>query len=560
MIVELSVENLAIIERANVEFQAGLSALTGETGAGKSLLIDAINLALGERSDAELVRTGQERATVAVVFDLADQPESLAKCEELGVTLEGTRLYVQRDVNAKGGSQCRIGGRMTPVGTLKKLGEVLVDLHGQHDHQRLLDPLSHISYLDDWIGEPAHRAKTGVAEAFARVEEVRRCLNALRAGIRDREQRIDLLRYQVNEIESANPQPGETPELETRLSRLQHAEKLAEASYGALELVSDAEVNASGLLARAVAQLEAASRFDESLMNLVSPLQSALVEVEEAAHELRGYSEMLEADPKLLDEVQARLDTLKRLRRKYGATEEDVLAHLERARSDLASLDDSETSEEELADQLSKAEKHLLAECQTLSDLRKGKATDFAQLVTDQLHDLAMAKARFSVAFAVRPPDAEGSDAVEFHFSANAGEEPRPLAKIASGGEISRLMLAIKTALAGRAGVPTLIFDEVDVGLGGRAAATVARKLRELAEHYQILTISHLPQIASAAETHYRIEKTERAGRVATDVRRLKPDERVEEIARMLAGEEVTSSALANARELLGMPPADLFG
>ena len=552
MVVELSVENLAIIERAHVSFPAGLSALTGETGAGKSLLIDAINLALGDRSDSDLVRTGADKATVSVVFDLTHVPEAVSLCEELGVPLESNRLFVQRDVSAKGGSQCRIGGKLAPVSTLRRLGQVLVDLHGQHDHQRLLDPLSHLAYFDDWIGEDAHRARRKVGAAFEAAEEVRRRLNSLRAGIRDREQRLDLLRNQSNDIEAANPQPGETAELEARLQRLRHAERLAEASFGALSGIADGDTNALSLLAKAITQLQGAVRFDEGLEQVVTPLQSALVEVEEAVHDLRGYAESLESNPALLDEVQARLDTLKRLRRKYGSTEEEVLEHLETCRAELAALEDSETSEEDLRAQFDAAEQRLLGACRELSELRKERAKPFAELVTSQLNDLAMPKAILSVAFDAKAPEPDGFDAVEFHFSANAGEIPRPLAKIASGGEISRLMLAIKTALAGKAGVPTLIFDEVDVGLGGRAAATVARKLRELATHYQVLTISHLPQIASAAEAHFRIEKCERQGRVTTEVRRLDRDQRVEEIARMLAGEEVTASALANARELLG--------
>jgi DNA repair protein RecN (Recombination protein N) len=552
MIVELTVENLAIIERAQISLGPGFTALTGETGAGKSLLIDAINLALGERADAELVRAGAAKAAVSVVLDLSGEEDAIRRCAELGVPLEeGKTLYIQREVAAKGGSQCRLGGKLTPVSTLRQIGQVLVDLHGQHDHQSLLNAESHIGYLDDWIGMPAKRLLARVAQAFEKAEEARRRLSQLRAGMRDREQRLDLLRFQINEIESANPQPGETEEQEATLSRLRYAEKLATASFAALGAVADQENCAIDLLATAIKQLEGAIRYDASLEAVVAPMRDALIEVEEAAHSLREYSDNLEADPARLDEVQARLDTLKRLRRKYGANEQEILDYLNQAKEQLALLEDSEASEDDLRAAADAAQRALDDASAELSALRKDKAAEFAALVQSQLRDLAMERAVFAVDFQPKPSDAAGADQVEFHFSANAGEPPRPLSKIASGGEISRVMLAIKTALAGRAGVPTLIFDEVDVGLGGRAAATMARKLEELAQHYQVLVISHLPQIASRAASHFRIEKGEANGRVVTRVRALPPDERVEEIARMLAGEKVTDTALANARELL---------
>jgi DNA repair protein RecN (Recombination protein N) len=555
MIVELTVENLAIIERAQISLGPGFTALTGETGAGKSLLIDAINLALGERADAELVRTGATKAAVSVVLDLSGEEEALRKCAELGISLEdGRTLYIQREVAAKGGSQCRLGGKLAPISTLRQIGQLLVDLHGQHDHQSLMNAESHIGFLDDWIGAPAKDLLARVATAAEAADEARRRLNQLRAGLRDREQRIDLLRYQINEIEAANPQPGETAESEATLSRLRYAEKLSTAAYAALGAVSDQENCAIDLLATAIKQLEGVVRFDAALEAVVAPMRDALIEVEDAAHTLRGYNDNLEADPSRLDEVQARLDTLKRLRKKYGATEDEILEFLAQAREQLSLLEDSEAGEEELSQASERAQAALEAVARELSTLRQSKAVEFASLVQSQLRDLAMERAVFSVDFQIRVADASGLDQVEFHFSANAGEIARPLSKIASGGEISRVMLAIKTALAGRAGVPTLIFDEVDVGLGGRAAATMARKIEELAQHYQVLVISHLPQIASRAATQFRIEKGETNGRVVTQVRKLTSDERVTEIARMLAGEKVTDTALANAREMLGKP------
>jgi DNA repair protein RecN (Recombination protein N) len=561
MIVELTVENLAIIERSHLDLGPGFTVLTGETGAGKSLLIDAIELALGERADTELVRTGAPRASVNVVLDLSNEPRALEKCQELGIPLEDSTLFIQREVFAEGRSQCRIGGKLTPVSALRQLGQHLVDLHGQHDHQSLMDAERHIGYLDSWIGRPATELLAKVAARHEVAEDFRRRLNALRAGMRDREQRLDLLRFQVNEIETAAPREGEMEDLEAQLSRLKHTEKLAKAAFAALEATADKEDCAIDLLGTAVKLLEDATRYDASLESIVEPLRAALVEAEEAAHALRSYSEELEADPALLDEVANRIDALKRLRRKYGEDEAAILAFLEEARGQLELLENSEASEEDLRASAERTQRELEAVAAELTALRGDKAREFSALVQAQLHDLAMDRAQFEVDIRPRPVDATGGDQVEFFFSANAGEPPRPLGKIASGGEISRVMLAIKTALAGRAGVPTLIFDEVDAGLGGRAAATVAKKLEELAGHYQVLVISHLPQIASRATAHYRIEKGESSGRVVTQVRQLQSHERIEEIARMLAGEKVTETALANAREMLTgkVTPTSLF-
>ncbi|RYG26988.1 DNA repair protein RecN [bacterium] len=551
MIVELTVENLAIIDRAQVGLGPGFTVLTGETGAGKSLMIDAIELALGERAATELVRAGSPKATVNVVIDVSDAPAVRAQCDDLGIPVEDNLLYIQREVLAEGRSTCRVGGRMTPVAGLRALGRALVDLHGQHDHQALLDPEGHVAYLDAWIGEPAVRLRQNVAEKYGVAEGARRALADLRKGLRDREQRVDLLKFQVNEIETANPQAGETETLEAQLSRLKNTERLAEASLGALNALTEQEGCAVDLLGDAVKSLEGILRYDASLEEVIKPLQEALYALEEGAHSLRGYTEELDADPATLDEVQHRLDVLKRLRRKYGENEEAVLEHLAAAQEELGQLEDAEASEDKLLQRVEKADRALEKAAAELTAIRKEKAKEFGVLVETQLRDLAMAKAQFAVDIKPRPADAHGADQVEFIFQANAGEPMRPLAKIASGGEISRVMLAMKTALAGRAGVPTLIFDEVDAGLGGRAAATMARKLEELAGHYQLVVISHLPQIAARAATHYRIEKGEVDGRVVTRVVRLNNEQRVEEIARMLAGEKLTEASLANAREML---------
>jgi DNA repair protein RecN (Recombination protein N) len=551
MIVELTVENLAIIERSHLSLGPGFTVLSGETGAGKSLLIDAIELALGERADTELVRTGARSATVDVVLDLSATPDVLARCSELGVSTEDGSLFIHREVYAEGRSQCRINGKLAPLSQLRQLGEFLVDLHGQHDHQSLLDPERHIGYLDLWIGAPVVGLLARVRETYHVAEDARRRLASLRASLRDRVQRLDTLRYQVNEIESASPVPGELEELEAQLSRLKHVEKLSLGTAEALNLLADEDGCAVDTLGQAVKTLEDIAHFDSSLDERLAPMRDALYQLQEGVHGLREYTEALESNPNLLEEIAGRIDVLKRLRRKYGDDEAAVIEFLKAAQQELALLEDSEAGEEGLAKAVEVADAELAAACEELTQLRRQRALEFGQIVQSQLRELAMDRAVFAVDFKAKEPGQEGADQVEYFFSANAGEPARPLSKIASGGEISRVMLAIKTALAGKAGVPTLIFDEVDAGLSGRAASTVAKKLEELAKHYQIVVITHLPQIASRGDTHYRIEKVEANGRVITTVRALSAAEREEEVARMLAGEAITDTALANARDLL---------
>ena len=551
MIVELSVSNFAIIEGAQIHLGPGFTALTGETGAGKSLLIDAIELALGGRADTDHVRTGATRAVVALTLDLSSNKPLQQRCADLGISLDDGLLFIQREVFAEGRSQARIGGRMAPIGALKQLGESLVDLHGQHDHQSLLLPERHGAYLDAWIGPEAGILLSGVRTAFEEADNAKRKLAQLRSGIREREQRLDMLRFQVEEIEAVSPVVGELEELEGRLSRLRNVEKLSNAVMAALQDLTDKEGCAVDALGNAVRSLEDMLRYDTSLEAPLAELKNALYAAEEGVRGLRANAETLESDPEALEESAARMDALKRLRKKYGEDEGAVLGFLHRARAELDLLEGAEENQEEMEKQVARLEEVLRNKCDALTKLRKKHAERFAEGVAEQLRELAMEKARFSVAVEPKTIEVDGADAIEFFFSANAGETPRPLARIASGGEISRVMLGLKTVLAGRAGVPTLIFDEVDAGLGGRAAAVVAKKLEELAAAYQVIVISHLPQIASRAGTHYHISKTEEAGRVRTNIDHLDGESRVEEIARMLAGEHVSATALANARELL---------
>ncbi len=552
MIVELTVENLAVIERATLALGPGFTVLTGETGAGKSLLVDALELALGGRADSDLVRSGAGRAAVSAVFDLSSRPDLVRLCEELGYPTEDGCLYIQRDVLAEGRSTARIGGRMAPISVLRQIGRELVDLHGQHDHQSLLDPDAHGPLLDAFAGEPAVAALAEVREAWETAEALRRKLAAVRQSQRDRDRRTDMLRFQIGEIEAVAPKAGEMEELAARFERLRHAERLREAVARALDQMTEGENPARDQLGEALRQAESAARLDPGAAEAAEAVRSALAWTDEAAAALRAYLDSIDMEPGELESLADRIDALKRLRRKYGDDEAAVLEFLAQARRELEDLENAEAAEGTLEADLEQARDRLHQACSRLTGIRSEAADRFAEGVTRELRELAMAKAEFRVALHPCEPGPDGAERVEFLFSANLGEPCRPLAKIASGGEISRTMLAIKTVGGHAKGVPTLVFDEVDAGLGGRTAAIVARKLSELAASRQVIVISHLPQIASKAARHLHVAKEEAGGRVRTAVLELTGEERVREIARMLAGEELAGSALANARDLLG--------
>lgn len=551
MLQEITVENIAIIDQASIPLAQGFTALTGETGAGKSLLIDSIGLALGGRADSDLVRAGARKATVHLLADIRANPLALAKCAQLGVDAEEGLLIVHRELSAEGRSTVRINGKPVAVATLREIGALLVDLHGQHDHQSLLQVEKQIDFLDSWIGSEALALVAEVSERHAHLENLRRRLASLRTGQREREQRADMLRFQIEEISAAELRPNESEELETLLRRLQNAEKLRVAALAAIENLAEAEGSASERLALANRDFDALADLDPSLSDLTEPLRTAEITLRETTRELRAYAESLDEDPETLQLTADRIDLLARLKRKYGETEEAILDYLQLAQTELAELEDLSTDGSGLETQIQDAATNLQSQADQLTRLRTAKAKLFQAAVQEHVRDLAMEKAAFEVRFEKVTIQPKGQDYVEFYFTANPGEPPRPLSKVASGGELSRVMLAIKVASAGRAGVPSLIFDEVDTGLSGRAAAVTAKKLEQLAQHYQVIVISHLPQIAGRATTHFRIEKTEKAARVTTTVRLLQGEQRVDEIARMLAGERVGDSARANARELL---------
>ncbi|GBC94057.1 DNA repair protein RecN [bacterium HR15] len=550
MLLELHIENLAIIEQVDLAFEAGFNVLTGETGAGKSILLNALNLVLGERADPSIIRTGADRLRVSAVFQLPDEPELHAALQELGIEPEDGMLYLAREIQASGRSIARVNGQPVPLSTLKTVGDLLVDLHGQHEHQSLLKSSSHLDLLDRWLGEDALRLRAEVREAVRQLHQMERELHALIEREREREQMIDLYRFQRTEIQNAHLQPGEEESLLTEERRLTHAEKLLTLANAAYESLIGEE-GAYDRAAEASRCLQEIARIDPSVAEWQEPLESAVAQLEESARLLRQYAESIEYDPERLEEVIARLELIRRLKRKYGDRIEAILAYAEELEQKLHALEHQTERREELEQAIETAREkaHLL--CEQLSERRRVGAARFAEQVQHHLRELAMERAQFLVNITPKPMDGTGADSVEFLFSANPGEPPRPLSKIASGGEMSRVMLALKTVLATASPVPTLVFDEIDAGLGGRTAHFVGEKLAELSKYFQIVCVTHLPQIASRAQHHLFIEKWVEGDTTRVAVSSLKGEARVQEIARMLAGES-TETALQHARELLG--------
>ncbi|MDQ2799278.1 MAG: DNA repair protein RecN [Armatimonadota bacterium] len=561
MLQELHVTNFALIDHLDLAFGAGLNILTGETGAGKSIIIDALGLALGERaSGADLVRTGAQRATVEAVFDLAKAPDEVrARLAEAGLESDedDDTLLVSRELaRGSGKSQCRINGRLMPVSVLKEIAQGLVDVHGQHEHQSLLASERHVDILDNWCGKDALALREEVAGLYARANALKREREKLRTDARERERMLDLYRFQQEEIFAAALKPGEEDEMLADRSRLANAEKLSAASAEGYELLSGGERGAGALdaLNDALASVENAAALDESLQPVLDALQGAVSYAEDAAHALRDYREGVEFNPERLEEIESRLDLLRTLKRKYGDTVEEILTYAEELLAKLDRLENSAAREDELTAAMEKTQAELTRLAARLTKARQKGSENFAQGIARELGDLGMAATKFEVALEPQTVTAKGADRVEFLLSPNPGEPLRPLAKIASGGEMSRIMLAMKSVMAKTGAIPTMIFDEIDVGVGGRTAQVIADKLDALAGDAQILCITHLPQIASRADTHFFIEKHVEGERTVVSVCPLDAEARVDEIVRMLGGSSRSETVTRHAREMLGHP------
>ena len=544
----LHIENIAIIEAADIEFAPGFNALTGETGAGKSIVIDSLSAVLGQRTSRELIRTGAEKAFVSAAFS-GMAPELT---EELGIQPEadGT-LLLQREIQTDGKNVCRVNGRPVTVGQLRALGARLLNIHGQHDGQQLLDEEQHIVYLDSF-GRVESLAIT-YAEKYKNFTDIRRQIGALQMDEAEKARRVDTLQYQIEELRRAKLTPGEEEELTARRGMLRNAEKFLDAVAGADYALNGDDSGGGALSALRQAQdaLGGVRHLDDAFGQLYERLGEAYSEVYDIAATVEDKRGELDVSPGELDRVESRMDLLYRLKKKYGATVEDMLDYQARCEAELAQIEDAGDTLVRLEQALSKAEKEARQAAQALSDARKAAADRLTAQILTELQQLDMGKIRFAVDFAEKPLDSDGMDTVRFLMSANVGEELRPIHKIASGGELARIMLAMKNVLSEQDHVGTMVFDEVDTGVSGRAAQKVAEKMARISRRKQVLCVTHLPQLAAMADTHFSVEKGERGGRTYTEVRRLDREQRRRELARLTGGSHVSQTMLDGAEELL---------
>ena len=547
----LRIEHLAVIDEVEVEFEPGLNVLTGETGAGKSMLVEAVGLLMGGRASADLIRTGESHATVQAIFDR----RGLASAPERGADPgNGVEMIVRREITSQGRSRGFVEDALVTAAGLKDVTTPLVELHGQHEHQTLLDPQSHLMIVDEFGGLVADCER--VAAAYGDWRRIQSDLDALQIDEREKAARIDLLKYQVGELEKARVKAGEDEDLDTTRRVLANAEKLQRLCAEAYSALYDSDDAALARLVTVWKRVAELAEVDPAFQAHLDARDAIKSQLEDLALTLRAYGENIDASPRRLQEVEDRLALIERLKKKYGPALEDVIARTAKLKSELDALQNADERRASIETAARAARETFVGRARALSRKRRDAAIVFSRRIQEVLADLAMGRTHFEVRFAGDVPETSwseaGVDIAECYLSANVGEEPRPLARIASGGELSRVMLAIRTLAAADAPGKTLIFDEIDAGIGGRVADVVGKKLRRIGESFQVLCITHLPQIAAAGHAHYQISKSVANGRTRTRVLRLSENERIEELARMIGGAAPSDAARAAARELLG--------
>lgn len=555
MLLELAVENYAVIEKLRVRFHPGLNLLTGETGSGKSIVVDALGLLLGGRASAEMVRTGADRARISGIFEVAESPALAGLLESAGIEIEGRELLVEREIQAGGKSRGFVCNRPATAQLLRDLAVHLADIHGQHDQQQLFSPAVQCAMLDAFAASGDLAGQ--VAEVFQSWKRARVELEDLDRSAQEKLRLADLWSFQRQEIETVAPQPGEDTDLENQRRVLRNVVRLQELAGGAYAALYEDPASASALLGSVVKKLEELARIDQSALEMATQLQPALIALQETAHALSHYLGKLEADPARLDQVEDRLAALEKLKRKYGPTVDQVVAFLEEARTNLAALESADDRRSKLQKEVAALASTYEASARKLSAKRKESARELGKRVEQELGALAMEKTRVEIRVQPAEWSDQGADSVAFLIAPNVGEELKPLEKIASGGELSRVALALKTCTgvkSGRNSVPrTLVFDEVDAGVGGSAAESVGRRLKKLSAANQVICVTHLPQIAGFADHHYFVEKHSQRERTVASVQELSPEARTREIGRMLSGERITQEALRHAEQLLKM-------
>lgn len=552
MLERLIIENLALIDRLEIDLGSGFTVLTGETGAGKSIIIDGINLVLGSRGSREMISYGKQKCRVEAFFDVSGQDGAADVLKEMGLYSAPGELVIMREISVNGKSVCRVNGEIIPLTSLKRISDLIVDVQGQHEHQSLLDEKNHLGVIDRFSEETILPLIERTNSIFKEYSETENKLNSGFLSEAERERRIDILKYQINEIVSANLKETEESEISEQLRLLSNSEKIVENMNSASSSLNS-EKGAVSLLKNASDRLSAISGFSSKYDEIASRLSDLYYELEDAAYYLRDMTLDLDFDPRRIDELETRLDVIESLKHKYGKTTAEVIRFGEDAKAELLALTSGAEDREKLKVKLAGLLEQYRRSAAELTAARKESARRLCTLSEEQLKSLGMKKARLSAEFHTidDDPHENGSDTVSLLLSANEGEPLRPLSKIASGGELSRIMLALKTVITDADGIPTLIFDEVDTGISGSTANTVGLRMKHISKKHQVLCVTHLPQIAAFADTHFVVSKHECGGKTLTSVRKLEEGETASELARIMGAESTSEAAVSHARELI---------
>lgn len=551
---ELSIKNFAIIDELTVEFQNGLTVLTGETGAGKSIIIDAVQLLAGGRGSQEFIRHGAKKAELEGLFTLPEGAHpAIDKCAELGIEVDEGTIILRRDLNDHGKSVCRVNGKLMPIGMLREVGATLIDIHGQHESQELMDDKHHINLLDQFAGEAIYDEKQQYIEIYQSYKELKSELAALSLGEQQIAQKIDLYSFQIKEIDRCKFLANEETELMEERRRLNNFHKIFEGSSLAHEAILG-ESKGIDWIGQAMSELEDVANVDDQFKELSSTVSEAFYSLQEAAFTLKNRLDEMEFDPERLNEVEQRLALIQNMKRKYGHSLQEVLDYRAQIGLELETLENSDENIQQNEKKLKQFELKLAEQAAKLTVIRKEYGTQLAEKIMTQLQELYMERAKLIVQvneYSEGNFDQNGADEVVFYISTNIGEPPKPLTKIASGGELSRIMIALKTIFSSTMGITSIIFDEVDTGVSGRVAQAIADKISLISRNSQVLCISHLPQVAAMADHHYYIRKQEEDNRTKTSLTELFNDDRIDEISRMMSGQVVTEKTFQHAKELV---------
>jgi len=551
---ELSIRNFAIIDDLTISFSDGLTVLTGETGAGKSIIIDAVHLLAGGRGSLEFIRHGARKAELGGLFDIqGDNHPIYTKLEEAGIDIEEGTIILRRDINDNGKSVCRVNGKLVPLSVMREIGSSLIDIHGQHENQELMDEKRHIHLLDHFAEAYITPIKDDYKQLYGQYRKLKTKLQALALDEQRAAQRIDLYQFQLNELEEAALRPDEEVQLMEERKRLMNFHKIFERANIAYDSISS-EGKGLDFVGNAMNALEEVSELDEDFKDMSEAVTTSFYALQDAAYQIQNVLDKLEFDPQRMNEVEHRLTVYQSMKRKYGSTVEEILAYQNKISAELEQLINRDESIQTMDKELTRMETELSQIATKLTKIRKEQAIVLSNAIMQQLKVLHMEKATFIVNFKqLEKFEENGKDLVEFYISTNVGEPPKSLPKIASGGELSRMMIALKTIFSSSSGITSIIFDEVDTGVSGRVAQAIAEKIADISMDSQVLCISHLPQVAAMADHHYYIKKQVDNDRTYTTVTEMNELERVEEVSRMMSGAEITEATLQHAKELLDM-------